>query len=382
MLPVVSILSISLGLYYYYLLKNYTQNWNGLEKFLVPGHTDDFDDFVSIVIVARNEEEYIKHCLLSIDQSEFPKKQFEIILIDDHSSDNTITLAKSLHLQNLKILNLHNSIGNKEVNSYKKYGQKMAVREAKGDYILMTDADVVVGPHWIQTMYTHIKTLSKYIATGPVKYKSSGSVLHNFQALDVAGTMFMTAAGHRTKSTFLANGANMIVRKKAFQEVLGTEDDSIASGDDVFLMQKIAEKHKSKVGFVKSASAVVTTYPEETWSAFFQQRLRWATKTTSYQNKQLTSKIALIFIFNLVLFTNLILGLFFSSALFYVALVMLVLKIAAEVNLLRPAIKYFNLKVSTWSLPFYSLLNHCYLLVIGTLALSKKEYYWKGRRVR
>ena len=342
------------------------------------------DDVVSIVIVARNEEKLIENCLRSICRNVFPSNRFELILVDDHSSDATKNIALSLKIDNLTVLDLSNYLNGQKINSYKKYAQKVGVDHAKGSVILFTDADTEVDRNWLNTMYSYLKSSNKKIATGPISITKTSkySLFSIFQSLDIMGTMIMTGAGHRAKNIFLANGANMILQKDCFQELEKGSKPYFASGDDVFLMQNMAFQDANKVGFVKSQDAVVKTIAEPTVAKFLSQRLRWATKTTSYGNRTLTNHIGIIYLFNILLFINLVIGILLETDLLYIVFALFLVKMITEYLMLCAAQIFFKTKVSAWSMPILSVMNHYYLILIGTLGLIKTEYSWKNRKVK
>ena len=83
----------------------------------------------------------------------------------------------------------------------------------------------------------------------------------------------------------MCNGANFAYTKSLFENLNGFEgNNKIASGDDVFLLQKAIEKFPETVHYLKADETIVTTKPTENWKALFHQRVRWAAKTSSYKS--------------------------------------------------------------------------------------------------
>ena len=113
----------------------------------------------------------------------------------------------------------------------------------------------------------------------------NNSFLHHFQQLDLASLQGATIGSFGIKKGFMCNGANFAYTKSFFQELKGFEGNhAIASGDDVFLLQKALSKYPEKVAYLKSKNTIVTTKPVNDWKSLFYQRVRWASKTTSYQS--------------------------------------------------------------------------------------------------
>ncbi|MEE9373264.1 MAG: glycosyltransferase [Saprospiraceae bacterium] len=337
--------------------------------------------FVSVIISARNEENNISDCLKSIIATDYPLDKYEILLIDDHSDDNTVALAENLEIQNLVIYKLKNHIKSlQHIHSFKKAALALATKKSKGELLLFTDADVLVLPTWIRAMTSYCENGEFHMITGPIKYASNNSIIQNFQALDTAGTMLWTASGIWSRKTYLANGANMMVRKTIYEQYQHLQGIKMASGDDVFLIQSIAEKYPQKVGFIKTKEAIVTTFPEVSWQNLFEQRLRWASKNQTYSNERLTIRTGMIYIFYLICLTFFFLVLIKKGSLWGIVAILFFIKIAADTWLLKSAIEYFRFSISVVFVPFYALIQMVYIVILGTMSLINSGFEWKGRK--
>ena len=83
----------------------------------------------------------------------------------------------------------------------------------------------------------------------------------------------------------MCNGANFAYKKSLFESLNGFDgNNKIASGDDVFLLQKAANLFPNEVHYLKANEAIVITKPTENWKSLFHQRVRWAAKTGSYES--------------------------------------------------------------------------------------------------
>src|SRR6185437_12898910 len=99
--------------------------------------------FISIVIPARNEEKNIGLCIHSIISQTFPSNNFEIIVVNDHSTDNTKNVVLSFKQENIHLINLEDFTKDQVLNSYKKKSIETAMQFAKGELIVTTDADCI-----------------------------------------------------------------------------------------------------------------------------------------------------------------------------------------------------------------------------------------------
>ena len=126
---------ITIGLFipYAILISFYRAGWNGLDLFQAKGQ--DPDQKLSVVIAARNEEENIGNLLSSIAIQTYPQHLFEVVVVDDHSTDNTIAIASRFSFVKIIKLQFDN------INSYKKKAIETGIAAASGDLIVITDAD-------------------------------------------------------------------------------------------------------------------------------------------------------------------------------------------------------------------------------------------------
>jgi poly-beta-1,6-N-acetyl-D-glucosamine synthase len=242
----------------------------------------------SIIIPFRNEAENLSNLLQSFSNLEYPKHLFEIILVDDASEDDSVEIINTFFNKrpfdcaqgNVRIIkNVRNS------NSPKKDAITTAIKTAKYTWIITTDADCIVPKLWLKTLDSFIQTNNPEMIVAPVTYAVNKTFFQNFQLLDFLSLQSATIAGFGIKKPFLCNGANLIYKKEFFKALNGFEGNTkIASGDDLFLMEKALQKYHKEVMYLKSLNALVVTTPQPTITDLIQQRLRWAAKTTSYNN--------------------------------------------------------------------------------------------------
>lgn len=232
----------------------------------------------SIVVPFRNEAENLPKLLKSISQLNYPADLFEVILIDDDSQERFRVQDLGFRVEIIK--------NNRLSNSPKKDAITTAMQTAKNDWIITTDADCIVSENWLQALDNYIQLHPVSMIAGAVTYECGNSFLHHFQQLDLASLQGATIGSFGLRKGFMCNGANFAYTKTFFQELNGFDgNDTIASGDDVFLLQKAIAHSPKKVHYLKSENTIVTTKPVNNWKALFYQRVRWASKTGSYQSK-------------------------------------------------------------------------------------------------
>ena len=334
---------------------------------------------VSVVVIARNEEESIKACLQSIAANNYKNQDYEIILMDDHSDDKTVAIAESLGINNLLVLRLADYDLESFKNSYKKAGQYYAIKESKYDVILQTDGDCVCPATWIHDMTAAMS--QNEIVTGPILIKGDDGFLSRWQTFEIIGTMVITYAGIRSKYWQSANAANMIYIKKIYQKFAEEMDKGIASGDDIFLINW-AHKNDYTIGYNKSKKSIVTTEAEVGLSNLFKQRLRWATKTKKYSFLGLKELMVGFFMFHLLILILGVSSVAWSSIFLMPFIIVFLAKWIGDIVLLFSCAPFFKERYSLILSPAFSLAHTFYVVLIGVSGAILNDYKWKGRTVR
>lgn len=324
----------------------------------------------SIIVPFRNEAENLPILLASLSKLNYPMELFEVILVDDESEE-------SFKIPNLKfkvsiIKNIRVS------NSPKKDAIVTAMQMVTTDWIITTDADCVVNTNWLLTLDNYIQLHDVAMIAGAVTYDCGNSFLHHFQQLDLSSLQGATIGSFGINKGFMCNGANFAYTKSFFLELNGFEgNDGIASGDDVFLLQKAISKSTEKVHYLKSQNTIVTTKPLNDWKSLFYQRVRWASKTSSYQSSFGKGLGLLVFTGNLswlLVLGSWLLGLTAFQNFF----LLFTLKFSVDTILIYKANQFLTktkvqyLILSSLLYPFFSVSVALYSLI--------GNYEWKGRR--
>jgi cellulose synthase/poly-beta-1,6-N-acetylglucosamine synthase-like glycosyltransferase len=352
---------------------------------------------LSIIIPARNEEDNIGACIQSILNQSYSKNLYEIIVVNDHSTDATASIVKTFNEPNIKCIDLINFIGN-ETNSFKKKGIEVGIAQANGELIITTDADCVAPPNWLQTIAAFYEEKKPDLIVMPVSIFPSPSgvglgvrFIEIFQALDFMTLQGITGSAVHKKIHSMCNGANLAYTKKAFNTVNGFAGiNNIASGDDMMLMHKIYSENKKGIVYLKSAAVIVQTKPVKTITEFINQRIRWASKADKYEDKRMLPVLIVVYFFNVLLlilpivailsnFKFLIFNFQFSTLQFWFWL--LLFKVVIEIIFLIPIAKFFNKLPLLFLFPLMQPFHINYTVIAGWLGKFGR-YSWKGRQVK
>lgn len=387
------ILSISLALFVVYaaLIIYYTISWRSIP--LNEERTtanEKRETFLSIIIPARNEEKNIAACLDSICNQSYPGHLYEVIVVDDHSTDNTAAIVKKYAHRHVQLISLGEVLNGEKLNAYKKKAIELAIAQSNGELIITTDADCIVNKNWLRTIAAFFQQTGAAFIAMPVSYDCNNRFIEIFQALDFMTLQGITGASVYKKIHSMCNGANLAYTKKAFTEVNGFKGiDNIASGDDMLLMHKIYTQQPEKVFFLKSKEVIVETAPMKTIQDFFNQRIRWASKADKYDDKRIIAVLLLVYLFNVLLLLLPVISVIknyqlsiinYQFSLIQLWLALLLCKTIVEMIFLYPVASFFNRRNLLWFFPPAQPFHILYTVIAGWLG-KFGTYQWKERKV-
>ena len=325
----------------------------------------------SIVIPFRNEKENLPNLLHSISLLNYPKELVEVILVDDDSEE--VFSVQDL-VFSLKVIK-----NERKSNSPKKDAIETAIQVAKNDWIITTDADCLVQKDWLTIYDQYIQKNEVEMAASGVCYVPKKDFLSAFQNLDFLSLQGATIGSFGINQPFICNGANFAYSKSFFKELNGFQgNNSIASGDDVFLLQKAVSVAPKKVGFLLAKESIVATKPVATWNELFQQRVRWASKSTGYSSVYGKLLALVVFGGNLAWILSFLLwlvGLLDQN----IFMLFVALKFLIDFILIYKTANFFESKLqyvlaSSLLYPFFSVSVAVYSLF--------GKYNWKGRKFK
>jgi cellulose synthase/poly-beta-1,6-N-acetylglucosamine synthase-like glycosyltransferase len=379
----VAIISIALAALYAALLIYFTIGWLKLKRFS-PKQASQPQSAFSIIIPARNERDTIIPCLTDIVNQQYPLSQYEIIIVDDFSEDETC--AKVIQFINdnpgckLKLIKLADE-KTTEQNSFKKAAITIGINHASFDWIITSDADCRHGSQWLQTIHAFIGESNPVLVSAPVSFIKPTGFFQKMQALEFAGLIGIGASSIAQNTPNMCNGANLIYKKQAFFEVDGFSGyNDFASGDDEFLLHKMHSKWPDRLFFLKNQDATAYTNPVGDLNAFIQQRKRWVSKSRKYARKSITAILTGAWLFHFCLLFTLAAACF-DVEYIWIFVLAFAIKLVAEFGFLLNVTRFFRQSNHLWLLLPAAYLYIYYVLIIGIYG-NFGRYEWKGRVVR
>lgn len=334
---------------------------------------------VSVVVAAKDEALHISFLLECLLHQTARPGSFEVILVNDHSEDDTLTVATQWYLQHphfpLRIFTspLHQH-GKKEALQY-------AVNQASGELILATDADCLPPPRWIDTLREAFSDPDIHICGGLTVYTEEKTRFQFFQSLEFLTLVSCGMSSIALRHPVMCNGANLAYRKASFLAVGGYSHNlGTASGDDIFLMLKIRQHFgQSSAGVCLAADAIVSTHPSASLKAFLFQRLRWAGKTPGTRNGDIYFVSLTIFLMSLSLCVTTV-GWCFSSSFFHAFLLVWIVKLVIDYPIIHSITGWVNKKyLRKYYFPL-QIFYPFYIVLVAMLSWVVRPT-WKNRKI-
>ena len=393
----------------------------GIEQSDLP--PKDYLPYVSVVVAARNEEDILAACLKSLLSQSYPNKQYEVIIVDDRSTDNTYSIARDFVADHpiLKVLKLDNAqFENAAIPKWRKSkkmwniptktgkqcqtltGKQVAldvgIQACRGELILSTDADCIVPNTWLASMVKAYEQNVGIIAGFSMldegyqeieKYPKDNSFtfkyLHRFwrsffiklQSLELLSLFSAFAGGLKMGVALACTGNNLGYRRQVYDELGGFVNLGFTVAEDNMFLQWVDKHSKWQIKPICHPDATVLTRPMKTVKEFLYQRLRWASNSTE-NRLSLICFMVIVYGFYLLLPAALLLAVFGTLS-WTLTLMILALKLVPEFLLVLRGLKLFN---RMDLLKYFPLLEPCqivYVLICGICGLLFK-IVWKGRK--
>jgi glycosyltransferase involved in cell wall biosynthesis len=331
--------------------------------------------FISIIVCARNEKTNLRTLVPLLLNQNYPN--FEVIIVDDRSTDGSAELLKEWQKKDNRLIIKEISETPAGWNS-KKYALTQGIEQARGEAVLLTDADCVpASEDWLALMISQL-TDNQAIVLGVSLYQRTKGVLNAFIQYET----FYTALQYLSLATwglpYMGVGRNLLYKKSLFVDNQGfNQNMAVTGGDDDLLVGQIATKKNTTICIEPKAYTI--SIPKTTWGTWYRQKLRHLSVGKQYKTlPQLT-----LGVLNL------------SQILFWLLSIYIILGARNEnfygifisFFLLRSVIVYglyylinqkLQAQIIPYTIPFFDFLFGFYIFTVGLIALSQKHIQWKN----
>lgn len=323
---------------------------------------------VSIVIAAKNEAENLRKLIPRLlDQDH---NNFEIVVVNDRSDDNTLSILQSFHDSRLKFITIDRVENNFDP---KKYALTKGIDEAQKEIVLLTDADCLPSSkNWVSSMARQFDNNTK-IVLGVSQYEKERGFLNMFIRYETLLTAIQYISMAVLGNPYMGVGRNIAYRKAFFEDRGGFDTfKGVTGGDDDLFVNRNASKKNTRV--LISPDAMVNTYPAKNMVEFLQQKTRHLSVGRKYKSKD---KLW-IAIFNISNISYLITGIIFAyilnePILFFSGLLIRWLLLMLAINRL---LKNTGEKFGIHYIAVLDIIYILYYLFTGIRALFTKKVKW------
>ena len=370
MLIVIFSLTILLTLGYVFLI---LLLYRGL--FFLKSGKNDLKYFVSAVVAARNEESNIGNCIEALINQSYPSNNYEIIIVNDRSTDQTAAIVERYH-KNHDQVKLVNVVDLSQGISPKKHAIDQGIKSAKGAIILTTDADCVPGSGWIEGMVSYFEPEVGLVAGfSPLMKHGKKTIFSKLFTLDSLSLAALAAGSFGLGKPLTCNGRNLAYRKETFKSVDGFKEiQNLISGDDDLFLHLVTRKTSWKARYAINNQTIVPSQIPGSLKQFANQRIRHASKGRHY-SIGLKLLLLLVYLFNLLLLVLLPISLF-ETSLLLPWLICWLAKSLSEFMLVYGFADIFKFKRALNLFPLAMLLHVPYVVIFGLWGQFGK-FQWK-----
>lgn len=331
----------------------------------IPKGPHTYNSF-SILIAAKNEEKNIPALIKSLSNIDYPKEYFEVIIVDDNSSDETFSLLKDKcrEIDNIKIIKAEN----KELPG-KKGALSIGIEYAKNDFIVTTDADCIVPVNWLKYLDLYAGN-NKSIVIGNVLFRNVATFSQKYFDFELLRNRFLSFALAKLGLPYTAAGGNFCYPKELLRNIGGYEKISqTLSGDDDLLLQK-GKALGCNITVMDNLEATVYTDPPSDLKSYLIQKQRHLSASNYYSFLD-KSILTLWHSVNLLA----LLSIFFSA--FYGGFIIVFLtKITFDLITITFTSKRYKKRFGLMETMLFQLLYECFLPV-NYLRASFGKIKWK-----
>ncbi|MCD6555756.1 MAG: glycosyltransferase [Bacteroidales bacterium] len=326
---------------------------------------------LSVLIPFKNEEMNLPVIYNNIKKQTLNKDFFEVLFINDHSEDASEFIIKDL----IKYETNFYLITSQQDKTGKKQALKTGINEARNNLIVTSDADCYHPNTWLETISIYYSEHHAKLIISPVIMNGVG-FFGKLQALEFLSLTASTAGAAGLNKAIMCNGANLAFSKSVFNEFEDALNINEISGDDVFLLHSVKKKYPKDIHYLKSNDAKVTTDSEQSLKYFFRQRIRWASKSSSYRDFDTITISLIIFITNLLLVLSSIILILIPEKILFISS-LFIGKMIIDSVLLISAANYFKQIKLLFFIPILSIIYPFYIVITAFSGLLTKQIKWK-----
>ncbi|MFA4923856.1 MAG: glycosyltransferase [Ignavibacteriaceae bacterium] len=307
---------------------------------------------ISVIIAAKNEEQNLHQLFESLEKQSYPKEKFEIVFVDDNSTDKTFETAKEYadRFSHFRLLNAeHKNL------PAKKGALEIGIAEAQFPFLLFTDADCSPQINWLKA-FSNKFSLNFDLLFGFAPFIFKQTFANHFFCFENFRTTLLTFTAASFGLPYSAASRSLGIKKETFLQLGGFSKTLQTLGGDDDLLIREAVKNKCKIGIVAGDKSLVFSNTQESFTDYFLQKRRHTATSFHYL---LRHKLFLGFwhLINILAIDSLFFIPFFPEAGF-----IFLSKIFCDYFIVYSFQKKFKYKFSFGEIFFFQILYECFLV--------------------
>lgn len=321
---------------------------------------------LSVIVCCKNEAAHLPQLIAALQAQSI--KHFEVVWVNDHSTDETPTLMEHsrMILKNVTVIHA-TGIG-------KKAALYEGIMAANGQVIVTTDADCIPPSRWLETIERFQQAEQPDLVIGPVRMSSGNDIFSRIQEIEFATLVGSGMGAAAVKRPIFCNAANMAFRKEVWLKHQVDLHPEEISGDDVFLL--LASKRSGdKISVLSSNEAIVSTVASSSLQKFIGQRRRWASKTSAYKDADIIITGTIVAAIN-TLILGYAIAAYFNETLLVILLNAVLFKYLVDLIFVSVIAPFFQLRNIVLYSALLSIVYPVYIVGIGAANLLNKKKDW------
>ncbi len=349
----------------------YLSGWRKYPAVKKPGALPQVN--ITVVIAYRNEEGMLPALLEALLHQSYPAEKVEIIWVDDHSADDSTAMIRKVAEQHPRFI----LTANEGDECGKKAAVARGIRTASNELIVLTDADCMPPQNWLETIASQYEMTGAAMLIGLIDTVPGPKIAGQFMELDLISLVASGAAAAAMGKPIYCNSANLAFKKSLFLEEADPMNHLTVSGDDTFFLHRLKSNRNNRIVLLKSEDAVVTTRETYDVRHFMNQRIRWASKSRYYTDRDIVMTSALVISMSLAMIFSIVL--FMTGKNPVLLLMILGVKSVTDFIFLQDFMNFYKRRLHWGWLIVFEIIHPFYMITAAFAGLFG-TFSWKGRK--
>jgi len=287
---------------------------------------------ISVIVAAKNEEDNIKELITSLKIQNYPNEKFEVVIVDDNSTDSTFNFTQEeiLGYSNFSVIKAEN----------KKYEGKrgalqIGIEKSKYDYILITDADCIASDNLL-IAYSNKFSANFDFIFGVSPFRQTKSIVNKIACFDNLWVHILSFAFANIGLPYSASARSFGFRKSSFLKINGYKftTDTLSGDDDLLLREAI--KHRNKIGTITEKNAFVYTNSKSSLREFIRQKSRHIS-TSNYYAPKILFLLGIWHLLNIIMLFSIVLTPIYGNI-----FILIIIKLLGDVIIIKVLMNKFG----------------------------------------